>query len=99
MFNDKDTNAILSDQPRSVEPHPVLQAYYERASQRPLFVRELFNQTAAHYVRITGNADHVIGLDVSERMLDLARKRLAIPLIQGHAEELPIADESVDFLS
>jgi demethylmenaquinone methyltransferase/2-methoxy-6-polyprenyl-1,4-benzoquinol methylase len=38
-------------------------------------------------------------VDVSERMLREARGNLDIPVIQGHAEALPIADASVDFVS
>lgn len=54
---------------------------------------------AAEAVGITGNKADVIGLDVSEAMLAETRRALDIPLIQGHAERLPLADQSVDFLS
>jgi demethylmenaquinone methyltransferase / 2-methoxy-6-polyprenyl-1,4-benzoquinol methylase len=41
----------------------------------------------------------VIGLDVSRTMLAETRRTLRIPLIQGNAEHLPIADSSVDFVT
>jgi demethylmenaquinone methyltransferase/2-methoxy-6-polyprenyl-1,4-benzoquinol methylase len=41
----------------------------------------------------------IIGVDVSEAMLAQARRKLAILLIQGAAEELPVADASIDFLT
>lgn len=132
------------DQPAAVPPHPALREYYDGASQRASFVRELFNQTAKYYdginqyvslgsgnlyrwralklaglrpgmrvldvavgtgllaaqaIRLTKNQSEVIGLDVSEGMLAEARRALDIPLIQGTAEHLPIADASIDFLS
>ncbi len=128
----------------SIEPHPVLPAYYEAAERRTAFVRELFNKTAPQYDRInqlflfnsgawyrgralrraglgpgmrvldlatgtglvareaaaiTGGAANVIGLDMSEGMLAEARRRLDNPLVQGGMEHLPLADESVDFIS
>ncbi|HEY1857091.1 class I SAM-dependent methyltransferase [Acidocella sp.] len=47
---------------------------------------------------IVGAHGKVIGLDLSEAMLKEARRRLDIPLIQGTAETLPLADETVDFI-
>jgi demethylmenaquinone methyltransferase / 2-methoxy-6-polyprenyl-1,4-benzoquinol methylase len=47
---------------------------------------------------IVGDRGTVIGLDLSEAMLEAARRKLDIPLIQGMAEALPLADESVDFV-
>lgn len=49
-------------------------------------------------VAVTGS-ENVIGLDVSEAMLAVARKKLSIPLIQGAAEELPFGNESTDFVT
>jgi len=135
---------VTTDEPthRNIEPHPVLPTYYADPSQRPAFVRNLFNRTAPFYDRINrlfslGTGDWyrrhallraglqpgmrvldvavgtgltarqalriagdgaVIGLDVSEAMLAEARRTLAIPLIQGRAEQLPLADASLDFL-
>ena len=48
--------------------------------------------------QITGARSQIIGLDLSEAMLEAARRKLDIPLIQGMAEKLPLADESVDFV-
>lgn len=47
---------------------------------------------------ITGTRSKIIGLDLSEAMLAAARRKLDIPLIQGMAEKLPLADEAVDFV-
>lgn len=54
---------------------------------------------AREAVAIAGGAAEVVGLDLSEAMLAQARRNLAIPLIQGRAEELPFGDECIDFLS
>jgi demethylmenaquinone methyltransferase/2-methoxy-6-polyprenyl-1,4-benzoquinol methylase len=49
-------------------------------------------------LRVVGADGDVIGLDLSEAMLGEARRKLDIPLIQGMAEALPLADRSVDFI-
>jgi demethylmenaquinone methyltransferase/2-methoxy-6-polyprenyl-1,4-benzoquinol methylase len=49
--------------------------------------------------RIVGPDGRVIGLDLSESMLAEARRALGIPLVQGLAEQLPVAAGSIDFLS
>jgi demethylmenaquinone methyltransferase/2-methoxy-6-polyprenyl-1,4-benzoquinol methylase len=54
---------------------------------------------AREAIAITGDRNSVIGVDVSEAMLAVARKKLNIPLIQGTAEALPIADGSADFVT
>jgi demethylmenaquinone methyltransferase/2-methoxy-6-polyprenyl-1,4-benzoquinol methylase len=48
---------------------------------------------------LTRSRTDVIGVDVSEAMLAEARRKLVIPLIQGRAEALPVADASMDFLT
>ena len=48
--------------------------------------------------RIVGAAGSVVGLDLSHAMLVQARRKLDIPLVQGTAESLPFADDSVDFV-
>ena len=48
---------------------------------------------------ILGRPADVLGLDLSAGMLGEARRALPIPLIQSRAEELPLADASVDFVS
>ena len=54
---------------------------------------------AREILAITGERRHVIGIDLSERMLAIAREKLAIPLVQGAAEALPLADEVADFVT
>ncbi len=54
---------------------------------------------AREAVRILGRPGDVIGLDLSEGMLGVARRSLPIPLVQARAEELPLVDESLDFVS
>jgi demethylmenaquinone methyltransferase/2-methoxy-6-polyprenyl-1,4-benzoquinol methylase len=49
-------------------------------------------------LQIVGANGAVIGLDLSEAMLAEAQRKLGIPLIQGTAESLPLADQSVDFV-
>jgi demethylmenaquinone methyltransferase / 2-methoxy-6-polyprenyl-1,4-benzoquinol methylase len=49
-------------------------------------------------LQLVGPNAVVIGLDLSEAMLAEARRKLGIPLIQGTAEMLPLADQSVDFV-
>jgi demethylmenaquinone methyltransferase/2-methoxy-6-polyprenyl-1,4-benzoquinol methylase len=53
---------------------------------------------AEEAARIVGVNGKIVGLDLSDAMLAEARKKLDIPLIQGTAEALPLADESVEFI-
>ena len=48
---------------------------------------------------VTGNRQEVIGIDLSETMLAIARSKLNIPLVQGLAERLPFAEASADFVT
>ena len=48
---------------------------------------------------LAGPTGRVIGLDPSRGMLDIARRRVKCALIQGRAEELPLPDQSVDFVT
>jgi demethylmenaquinone methyltransferase/2-methoxy-6-polyprenyl-1,4-benzoquinol methylase len=50
-------------------------------------------------VRIVADPRAVVGLDPSRGMLEQARKALAIPLVQGRADELPFPDAHFDVLS
>src|ERR1700722_13472258 len=50
-------------------------------------------------LQVTGDRAAVIGLDASQNMLTETRRALRIPLIQANAEDLPVADASVDFVS
>lgn len=54
---------------------------------------------ARQAVALCGGKVEVIGLDLSEAMLAEVRRSLDIPLIQGLAERLPLADGSVDFIA
>lgn len=54
---------------------------------------------ARQALRLQGASAEVIGLDVSAGMLAEARRHLAVPLVQGRMEELPLADGSIDFLA
>ena len=70
-----------------------------RPGQRVLDVAIGTGLVAREALRITGKEGAVIGIDLSEAMLAEARRSLDIPLIQGRAEDLPLADESVDFVT
>jgi len=54
---------------------------------------------AREAVAITGSHRDVIGVDVSEAMLAVAQRNLGIPLVQGAAENLALADECADIVS
>jgi demethylmenaquinone methyltransferase/2-methoxy-6-polyprenyl-1,4-benzoquinol methylase len=54
---------------------------------------------AREALSILGRPDDMIGLDLSAGMLREARKVLPINLIQARAEAIPLAEESVDFVS
>lgn len=54
---------------------------------------------AREAVAITGDRRSVIGVDVSEAMLEIARKNLDIPLVQGAAEALPLSPATADFVT
>lgn len=48
---------------------------------------------------IVGPSGCVVGLDPSAGMLREARRKLALPLVQGEAERLPFRDGAFDFVS
>jgi demethylmenaquinone methyltransferase/2-methoxy-6-polyprenyl-1,4-benzoquinol methylase len=48
---------------------------------------------------LTGTIAEVIGLDISENMLTVARQKPGLLCVQGSAEALPIAENSIDFIS
>lgn len=70
-----------------------------RPGQRLIDVAVGTGLLAQEAVSITGSRRNVIGVDLSEGMLAVARKKLGISLIQGAAEALPIADETADFVT
>lgn len=54
---------------------------------------------ARQALAVTGDPQSVVGLDVSAGMLAEVGRLLNLPLIQGLMEQLPVADESFDFVS
>jgi demethylmenaquinone methyltransferase/2-methoxy-6-polyprenyl-1,4-benzoquinol methylase len=54
---------------------------------------------AQEAVSITQSRRNVIGVDLSEGMLAIAREKLGNALIQGTADALPLADEIADFVT
>ncbi len=54
---------------------------------------------AREAIAITGTRHNVVGVDLSEGMLRVARDKLGVALIQGAAEGLPIADGVADFVT
>jgi demethylmenaquinone methyltransferase/2-methoxy-6-polyprenyl-1,4-benzoquinol methylase len=54
---------------------------------------------AKEAVSLLGGTDGIIGIDLSEAMLRIARDKASIGLVQSTAEALPIVAESIDFLS
>jgi demethylmenaquinone methyltransferase/2-methoxy-6-polyprenyl-1,4-benzoquinol methylase len=49
--------------------------------------------------RVLGTAEHITCLDPSEGMLAIARAKLPATFVLGHAERMPFADDSFDFLT
>lgn len=54
---------------------------------------------AREAVAVTGVKQAVVGIDLSEAMLAVARGKLDIALVQGMAEALPFADGVADFVT
>lgn len=54
---------------------------------------------AREIVKVTGEHQSVIGVDVSEAMLAIARAKLGIKLVQAAAEALPLPPASADFIA
>jgi demethylmenaquinone methyltransferase/2-methoxy-6-polyprenyl-1,4-benzoquinol methylase len=54
---------------------------------------------AREIVKVTGERQSVIGVDVSEAMLEIARAKLGIKLVQAAAEALPLPPASADFIA
>lgn len=70
-----------------------------RRGARVLDVATGTGLVAREAARLVGDPSLVVGLDLSENMLALARRRAGITVVQGRAEALPVASGSVDFLS
>ncbi len=56
-------------------------------------------QVARPALSIVGEAGSVIGLDASFGMLRESQQTVTAPLLQSYVEQLPVADESVDFIT
>jgi demethylmenaquinone methyltransferase/2-methoxy-6-polyprenyl-1,4-benzoquinol methylase len=54
---------------------------------------------AREMIALTRDKNAVVGVDVSEEMLTIARGKLGIKLVQAAAEALPLAADSADFLA
>ncbi len=54
---------------------------------------------AQEAVAVTGRRHDVVGIDLSDGMLAIARAKLGIAVIQATAEQLPLADASTDFVT
>ena len=54
---------------------------------------------AREALRLTGERASVIGVDISEAMLEIAQCHLAISLVQASAEALPLAPDIADFVT
>jgi len=54
---------------------------------------------AVEAAKILGTADHITCLDPSAGMLAVARTKLAAQFVQGRAEQLPLADQTFDFVT
>lgn len=70
-----------------------------RSSHRVVDVAVGTGLLAREALAITGDRRAVVGVDVSEAMLAIARTNLGIPLVQGAAEALPLADSVADFVT
>ena len=54
---------------------------------------------AVEAAKILGTADYITCLDPSAGMLDIARTKLPAHFVLGRAEQMPLADNSFDFLT
>ena len=54
---------------------------------------------AREALAITGDPSRLIGIDLSEGMLAVAREKLGISLVQAMAESLPLGDGVTDFVT
>lgn len=70
-----------------------------RPGMRALDVAVGTGAVARGAIGIVGPAGCVVGVDPSAGMLREARRKLALPLVQGEAERLPFQDGTFDFVS
>lgn len=78
-------------------PAPVLAAAGVQTGEQLLDVACGTGILARHAVDQVGSPDQVVGLDLNEGMLEVARRKApAVTWRQGRAEALPFADQSFD---
>jgi demethylmenaquinone methyltransferase/2-methoxy-6-polyprenyl-1,4-benzoquinol methylase len=77
----------------------VLSRHGLRAGQRLLDVGCGTGLVALEAVKILGSAENITCLDPSGGMLSVARRKLNARFLQGRAEEIPLPDDSFDFLT
>ena len=70
-----------------------------RAGQRLLDVGCGTGLIAVEALKILGTAENITCLDPSAGMLSVARHKLNARFVQGGAEDIPLPDESFDFLT
>ena len=70
-----------------------------RPGQRLLDVGCGTGLVALEAARLLGTAENITCLDPSAGMLSVARRKLNARFLQGRAEEIPVADNSFDFLT
>lgn len=76
-----------------------LQQHGLRPGQELLDVACGTGLVAVEAAKILGSADHITCLDPSTGMLDVARSKLAAHFVLGRAEQMPLPEDSYDFLS
>jgi demethylmenaquinone methyltransferase/2-methoxy-6-polyprenyl-1,4-benzoquinol methylase len=77
----------------------VLRQHGLRPGQRLLDVGCGTGLVALEAARILGTAENITCLDPSVGMLSMAKLKLNSRFVQGRAEEIPLPDESFDFLT
>jgi demethylmenaquinone methyltransferase/2-methoxy-6-polyprenyl-1,4-benzoquinol methylase len=70
-----------------------------RSGDRFLDVASGTGLVAVEAAKIVGDADNITCLDSSPGMLAIARSKLAAHFVPGRAEQIPLADNSFDFLA
>ena len=76
-----------------------LRKYGLRPSDKLLDVACGTGLVAVEAARVMGSAAAITGLDPSEGMLAVARKKIPAHFVVGRAEELPFPDNTFDFLT
>ena len=79
--------------------HRALKDHGLRPADRLLDVACGTGLVAVAAAKILGTADHITCLDASAGMLAVARSKLAAHFVLGRAEQIPLAENSFDFLT